>query len=56
MVNTMRRRILAAVAAAAVITGGTLAVTESPAEAAGCALIDINLRTPSGYSILHLCI
>jgi hypothetical protein len=55
----MRRRILAAVAAAAVVTGGTIAVTESPAEAHApgtCKLLHVQIQFGDGPDLLHFCL
>ena len=48
---------LAAVAAAAVVTGGTLAVTQTPASAhEDCILLHITLNRQNGPDIIHLCV
>ena len=48
---------LAAVAAAAVVTGGTLAVTQTPASAHdNCILLHITLNFGNDPDILHLCV
>ena len=57
MVHNMRRRILAAVAAAAVVTGGSIAMTQTPAEAhEGCVLLHVQLILPDGSDLLHFCV
>jgi hypothetical protein len=60
----MKRRMLAALAAAAVVTGGTLAVTQSPAQAAedphgdpaNCVLLHLTLNRLTNPNIIDLCI
>ena len=53
----MRRKIMAGVAAAAVVAGGTLALSQSPAEAHGnCALLHLEITSVPALNILHLCI
>ena len=53
----MRQKIMAGVAAAAVVAGGTLAVTESPAEAHGeCRIIHLSIDSVPALNLIHLCI
>ena len=57
MVSNMRRRILAGVAAAAMVTGGAIAVTEMPAEAHGnCVLLHLTVNQGTGPDFIHICI
>ena len=53
----MRRQILAGAAAAAVVIGGTIAVTESPAAAHdGCTLIHLQIANLFGPGdLIHIC-
>ena len=53
----MRRKIMAGVAAAAVVVGGTIVLTESPAEAhPGCKLLHIQITNLQGGDLLHFCV
>ncbi len=56
----MRRRILAGIAAAAMVTGGAIVLAESPAEAHphdSCVLLHLQIqRMGDGPDVIHFCI
>jgi hypothetical protein len=53
----MRRKIIAGAAAAAFVAGGTIVLSETPAEAhANCKLLHIQITLPSGADLIHFCV